>query len=316
MQNRDNYLTVAIIGQPRRLVLGQQVRFDEDPRFEQTTKDWRTYLKGKLREMRLWEQRLPAAPAVYPHSGSKWIRLGLGAVAMAVAGFWASSWMRDWQSTGRESATQLAKMPAAAVSEPVKATAANVAASVPLPLSPVGDVTIAAGSVIHLVDADAPMPLPMDRGGQILVAKAEQGVSTPNVKVTPSVTPTAQVKPQAQTELPSKDKENGEKALKAVVVDDPVTVNASKGLPSDGQAKVIAAPAQRPGAAPAPAQVKPKLVIVDIPKSAKYVLITDPQTRLPKKYIQGDKIFTGETIKTIDGEHGKVVLDARIVSME
>ncbi len=59
-----------------------------------------------------------------------------------------------------------------------------------------------------------------------------------------------------------------------------------------------------------------KVTVVDIPPDSSYVLITNPQTRLPQRFTVGQKIWTGETIKSIDSKAGHLVLDSRTVSME
>ncbi len=59
------------------------------------------------------------------------------------------------------------------------------------------------------------------------------------------------------------------------------------------------------------------MTVVDIDKAGKYVLITNPETRLPQKVEIGQKIFTGETIRGIDPASGRVHLDdGRTLTMQ
>lgn len=74
-------------------------------------------------------------------------------------------------------------------------------------------------------------------------------------------------------------------------------------------AKNTAAPAD---AAP---QALPGVTIVDIDGGGGHVLITNPANRLPVRYVVGQKIHTGEVIRSIDAASGKVVTDARTIEM-
>lgn len=59
-----------------------------------------------------------------------------------------------------------------------------------------------------------------------------------------------------------------------------------------------------------------KVTIVDIATDGSYTLITNPETRLPKKFIVGEKVHTGETIQKIDPKSGKITFDTRTITME
>lgn len=59
----------------------------------------------------------------------------------------------------------------------------------------------------------------------------------------------------------------------------------------------------------------PAVTIVDIDRNGSYVLLTNPVTRLPEKFVAGQKIFTGETITKIDPANGRIQLGSRTVNI-
>lgn len=59
-----------------------------------------------------------------------------------------------------------------------------------------------------------------------------------------------------------------------------------------------------------------RITIVDIHSKGEFALITDPKTRLPKKYGIGEKIHTGETLNSIDPASGSIKVGERVINIQ
>ena len=53
-----------------------------------------------------------------------------------------------------------------------------------------------------------------------------------------------------------------------------------------------------------------------ITPDGKIALFTNPKTRLPERFKVGDKLPSGETLKSIDTSSGKVVTDSKEYVLE
>jgi hypothetical protein len=78
-----------------------------------------------------------------------------------------------------------------------------------------------------------------------------------------------------------------------------------------------AAQATAADAKPAPAQqANPGRGLLAITPDGKFAVFTDPATRLPKQFKIGDKLPSGDTIKSIDVKQGKVLAGAKEYTLE
>lgn len=219
---------------------------------------------------------------------------------------------------------------------PAASSAIVESAALPMERSTSATWTAPAEGGVTIVDAPAPTPVPLEiiqKQGHPL----DRTVQT--VKLTPAPSPQQQApskqvadrpkeeKPEVQERAVIVDVTKGPEEVKAPASPTPVSPVPPKQATQnvDKDAPVIRRFAQpeevKPGQAkpePAPAKVKPseKVTIVDIAPDSSYVLISNPQTRLPQRYTVGQKIFTGETIKSIDPKTGIVNFDNRTVPME
>jgi hypothetical protein len=78
-----------------------------------------------------------------------------------------------------------------------------------------------------------------------------------------------------------------------------------------------AAQATAADAKPAPGQqANPGRGLLAITPDGKFAVFTDPATRLPKQFKIGDKLPSGDTIKSIDVKQGKVLAGAKEYTLE
>ena len=70
------------------------------------------------------------------------------------------------------------------------------------------------------------------------------------------------------------------------------------------------------GDATRPVAAATKITIVDIAEDGSYVLVTDPETRLPRKYTTGQQLFTGEQILKIEPDKSRIQLPGRYVAIQ
>lgn len=76
---------------------------------------------------------------------------------------------------------------------------------------------------------------------------------------------------------------------------------------------------ERPAVAAVPAQASKKSVkitIVDISPDGNSVLVTDPATRLPKRYMKGERLPNGQTLQSIDAAAGRITAGGDVIRME
>lgn len=360
MDEAQKYFVSTIVGQPQRLVLGRQVRFDMDPttRVPVGLRRQLALLSGKLHEVtdgvvaslkavkdsaRGSRQLATPAGTVMPFRwDSKPLKV-LGVVAaVSVVGaviYQAIGWQQEFevsqatQPKVAAGAQQAASVPAAPASTPMEIASAPETESA-LPLER-GNAPGGEGSGMVVVNEPAPsMPVPAP------VLAAKEGTPLDRKVATVVLTP-APSKPEAapKSQPAAVDKPRDEKPDRAVIVDvtkaaeerrnDPVVKEETPqgrqfATPVEAKPAQQAAPvtttANAPSAQPtATSAQKPKaerVTVVDISPDASFVLITNPETRLPQRYKAGQRIWTGETIKSIDPKAGTLVLDARTVSME
>ena len=139
--------------------------------------------------------------------------------------------------------------------------------------------------------------------------------------------PTPQTSTASAVQTPDKSVAPPEKAkpVSAVILDaapdrvksvqEPASGESKKtGKKPDAGMKLTEPATLRQAAAPV-APSGPAVTIVDIDRNGSYVLLTNPASRLPEKFVVGQKIFTGETITKIDPANGRIQLGSRTVNM-
>ena len=106
--------------------------------------------------------------------------------------------------------------------------------------------------------------------------------------------------------------------LKAQGVDAAAVKSAPKESTVGEAGKRLVGPVAEQSArlAAAPVEDTKRVRIVDIGQDGSFVLITNPQTRLPQKFTVGQTIFTGETLQKIDAAKGTIQLDSRTVGLQ
>lgn len=203
-----------------------------------------------------------------------------------------------------------------------------------LPFEAMATAEIAPPEVLESVKQPATNAL-----GGLPVPSAESTKTRPVKTIEPSAIKLAPA-------LPSKKQAEETKAVepKAIVLDatntDPAKTTATK-TPAKSEAAVAAAQPLPSKAGSAPGSSEPsgklvgpvteqpaklvgvqpddgarKITIVDIPSDGSYVLLTNPKTRLPQKFVVGQKLATGETLQKIDVGKGTITLDGRTVNLE
>jgi hypothetical protein len=80
-------------------------------------------------------------------------------------------------------------------------------------------------------------------------------------------------------------------------------------------ASVSSSAAAAPSAPAAPA-LAPARGLIAITPDGKSAVFTDPATRLPKQFKVGDKLTSGDTIKSIDAAQGKVIAGTKEYSLD
>lgn len=284
MDQANRYLTQAIVGAPTRLTLG--------------TEPGGTGLRhGGMAGL----------------ATGHWVRTtlvlgGTFAVSVAATDVLTGRLEAMWSSASRTLDAASGKP----VVQPVVAAASNGLHDVALPNGVVGARAVGTeGGLAEGLAKDGPLPNhPATTSSQ---AAGEA------IKVAPVAAP-------ADREKAAGSRTEKDTPVAAVVLDaKPVElvsakeVAAAKTLTGDVGAgrrgSPTAAAALTQATAPA-AGVHPMVTLVDIERDGAYVLITDPQSRLPQKFAAGQKIFTGETITKIDPARGRVWLDSRFVELE
>ena len=315
MENTNRYFTEAIVGPAMVLTLGVPTAESGEPKW------WmHTVSKPKNEPAELASEPVPAKNSVrrqyWPIAISKphwrawpWrlIAGGLSASALILAG---GIW---WVQQANEQPIKKAVIPAQD-------------GSVQLP--PLSSITMEktdfSGSPGEPQSAHPDATVPIFAAPPIAIAQLPGNAP---VALPAAVAP---AKPKEQ-KAPAKPKEQKEDRVAALVLDKPeekpktpVAVEI-KPTPPLAQPKNLVGPstkdtAIKPSAnvtAPTPSrEAQATITVVDIDKDGKYVLLSNPTTRLPEKFTVGQKIYTGETIVGINPATGKVQLDSRSIGMQ
>lgn len=177
---------------------------------------------------------------------------------------------------------------------------------------------------------DEPYPLPVG-GPARAVVDASAGTDAPAI---PSVGPVS-TRVAAETELQeqvAKAQAQGDSAIKPMSVkaaparssdkvqDAPKAKDTEKKGPVESlvvDEEVGAAKAQQGrGRVVDPIPTKITGGLVAMGPDGKSALFTNPRTRIPTKFVVGEKLPNGETIKSIDKANGKVVTDVKEYQLE
>lgn len=195
--------------------------------------------------------------------------------------------------------------------------------------------------VIQTAEGEAPtagvpsLPILAPAGVDTTTASARAGASLPFVAPAPMPTPIgptpeltsersnarAEARPTAK---PAKE----EPKPPAVILDEMVekpkptagvksepTAKTSQPVKPAVVASVAATPANAPSAPAAPA-LAPARGLIAITPDGKSAVFTDPATRLPKQFKVGDKLTSGDTIKSIEAAQGKVIAGTKEYSLD
>ena len=94
----------------------------------------------------------------------------------------------------------------------------------------------------------------------------------------------------------------------------PPPVARAQNSPSPASAKPTAP--ERPAAPATPMPPARGTGLVAITPDGKIAVFTNPHTRMPEQFKVGDKLPTGDTVKTIDAQSGKVVTSSKEYGLE
>lgn len=193
--------------------------------------------------------------------------------------------------------------------------------------------------VIQTVDGEAPtarlpsLPIIAPTGVGSTTASARAGASPPLLAPAPMPTPIGpapELTPEtsstrAEARPPAKPAKEETKPL-AVILDEmvekpkpgtAVKPEAAKAPREAAKPTVLASVAVTPAAAaPAVPALAPAHGLIAITPDGKSAVFTDPATRLPKQFKVGDKLTSGDTIKSIDAAQGKVIAGTKEYSLD
>lgn len=200
----------------------------------------------------------------------------------------------------------------------------------------------AAFQVIQTAEGEAPtagvpsLPILAPAGVDTATASTRAGSSLPFVAPAPMPTPIgsapettserstarAEARPPAK---PAKEEPKPPAVLLDEMVEKPTAAAPAKPeAPSKAPSvatkpTVVANAAATPAAAPSaasPAALAPARGLIAITPDGKSAVFTDPATRLPKQFKVGDKLTSGDTIKSIDAAQGKVIAGTKEYSLD
>lgn len=270
-----------------------------------------------------------------------------------VLGPWANTWIKEYSAMADKQVTQTPSpaQSTATASPPLPIMAASGPAQ-----SPLGAITVVnEPAAVAQATASATQPVaassrPIVPVVESTTAKAPiQTAQQVNQQPPPTPLPTSEPKagPLKLVATPAPRQDSKEEHKPAVILDVAKPVSEEKAVVASqtGASPVNAAPVakqqfqtpkevkppQPPSSVPnSPAKAAEqdqgktaaktpasnRITVVDMATDGSYVLLTNPETRLPQKYKVGQKIHTGETIQKIEPKTGKLVLDSRSVYME
>ncbi len=312
MDKINSYYTQAIVGKPMLMVLGTPIKPSLQP-------------------------SVGAAPAwQWPLQRTQWIGLGVLGIFTVALGAYLLSRSGGEGVAGGQPSPQVAPVPAATASAsppaptgevqlPFQTASAAQAGEAASASAPVSIQLSSAEFASSIVTPPASSPLPFSKPPTVALSQpvaAPRATPASEKERPPSVVMdvSAAAKPAAATPPVAKPADMAQTKPASIAPATAPPVANVPGIRPQGQGRLVGpskdVPIGEPGRA-APTAVGSKVTIVDIDKAGKYVLITNPETRLPQKVEIGQKIFTGETIRGIDPASGRVHLDdGRTLTMQ
>lgn len=342
MDQENRFFTQSIVGTPRRLPLGVLSRLTQQPGFSFARAETGPVAKSpvKLAVFLKWPLQ----------HFTRWRAIAVASLAGAAA-MWLVVLNHDAGESGATMPNQYAVrddvarppyVPRVDQTPPLseQPPGSIVIESTPFPAVTPGSPPIEEVKKDAETSAPRESPLPIAPAGSVpeqsALALAEKTVTPPTVAIQ-KVPPSKTAEPARQVEhghrVPSKlAKENTEKRdkeppPKAVILDTTRAPDPSKpttpasqapSMQPDAKGKNLVGPTREvtAGLVGAPnGGTEVKVTVVDIAPDNSFVLISNPQTRLPQKFVVGQTIFTGETIQKIDAEKGQVKLNGRSIGM-
>lgn len=318
MDDTQRYFTLTIIGQPRRLVLGRQVRYDNDPVFAKQT-DFDA-AANNADEPASPTQQPEGAGEPYPSLDASWswrafAPAGAFGLMIAALAFTLANWSHDMTSSRQQ--VQLTPQDAAAMTRQV----ARAASTGSLPLARPDQEPVPSNSAIAVINEPAPLPTESPNQPATTIAPSAI-IAAARVTTAGAAGALARAaEPPAKTADKRKATDASEKDAPTLLVVDANSPHGSRSAPMGNPA----APAPQPqkGYAQPVAEKSQKLQavgtgsrpprLVAFAPDGVYALLSTVAGKAPQKFKVGDKLPSGETIQGIDATTGKIVFDNQTV---
>lgn len=328
MDPTQRYLTQMIVGAPKRIAMGVPVEVTGGPSMASgAVADAEDVSRTALARLRRWG--VIGIAKLVP-SRQAYMRLAtLGVIAAVGVGL---SQMRTLSTSTPKEAT-----PVAVARAPAGGPAMD---SISVVKAPFLEPALPEQTLPAVQSSQPSLPFQPAAANQVIPAGLMAPV-TPQTNPTPipqkavaSAGPSKSAAPAAESRSPVRTSRNAEEKRsdepRALVLDgtktdqkpqssDTAPVKPSPKEPSLGENdKRLVGPVSEQSArlATAPVEETKRVRIVDIGHDSSFVLITNPQTRLPQKFTVGQTIFTGETLQKIDAAKGTIQLDSRTVGLQ
>ncbi|MDZ4125787.1 MAG: hypothetical protein U1E02_16660 [Hydrogenophaga sp.] len=330
-------ITRLVVGEPFTLGMGRAV--GQSLRSSDVSKSlqWRDgKWQGQKSLLSVLSKKKRPKLLVLPAGAGRRLRLNAWVIA-ALVGLAGTGVALGLLLQSREAPLVSNAQPAGAQSLPFVQAAENVrTVDQPFPNAPAESF-----QVIQTAEGEAPtaatpsLPILAPAGVGTTTASAGAGASLPFVAPAPMPTPigpapeltSERSSPRAEARPPAKPAKEEPKPP-AVILDEMVekpkptaavksepTAKTSQPVKPAVVANVAATPANAPSAPAAPA-LAPARGLIAITPDGKSAVFTDPATRLPKQFKVGDKLTSGDTIKSIDAAQGKVIAGTKEYSLD
>ncbi|MFW2357433.1 hypothetical protein [Hydrogenophaga sp.] len=331
-------ITRLVVGEPFTLGMGRAV--GQSLRSSDVSKSlqWRDgKWQGQKSLLSVLSKKKRPKHLVLPAGAGRRLRLNAWVIA-ALVGLAGTGVALGLLLQSREAPLASIAQPAAAQSLPLVQALENVrTVDQPFPTAPAESF-----QVIQTAEGEAPtagtpsLPILAPAGVGATTASASAGASLPFVAPAPMPTPIgpapeltsersstrAEARPPAK---PAKEEPKPPAVLLDEMVEKPTAAAPAKPeAPSKAPSvatkpTVVANAAATPAAAPSaasPAALAPARGLIAITPDGKSAVFTDPATRLPKQFKVGDKLTSGDTIKSIDAAQGKVIAGTKEYSLD
>ena len=330
-------ITRLVVGEPFTLGMGRAVGQSLRSSGVSKSLQWRDgKWQGQKSLLSVLSKKKRPKHLVLPAGAGRRLRLNAWVIA-ALVGLAGTGVALGLLLQSREAPLASSAQPAAAQSLPFVQAPENVrTVDQPFPTAPAESL-----QVIQTAEGEAPtaatpsLPILAPAGVGTTTASAGAGASLPFVAPAPMPTPigpapeltSERSSPRAEARPPAKPAKEEPKPP-AVILDEMVEKpKPTAAVKSEPPAKtsqpmkptVVASVAPSAAAAPtAPASpaLAPARGLIAITPDGKSAVFTDPATRLPKQFKVGDKLTSGDTIKSIDAAQGKVIAGTKEYSLD